>query len=219
MSQTNTDNRTASQKIEDLEKVVTVLYQAATENKNAIESLLRSQSDQAILSAALKLLNKKVEAIVQAATPETGITFSAISALVTQMNVVELVEQVAGFVRDGYLAPAEVVTDNTYLVCSESNAEGEVVNPRIQFRLDSQDQAMQDALKGKKAGDSFSIGESTFSVKVLEIYTLTEPKAPESSQEAPAAEAPAAEATPAEAQSDAPEAPAAEAAPAESATA
>ena len=187
------DTRTATQKIEDLEKVVTMLYQATAEIKQGLEYLMKSQGDMALVKDALKLLNKKTEAIIQVAAPETGITVDAVSALVIKMNVDDLIAQVAGFVKNGHLAPADEVADNSYLVCEEANAEGAVVNPRIQFPLNSQDQETKEALKGKKAGDTVNFGENKLTAKILEIYSLVEPKA----AEAAPAEAPAAEAAPA----------------------
>ncbi len=182
------DNRTASQRIQDLEQVVTMLYQSTAQIKNAVENLLRTQSEMGLVKDALKLLNKKTEAIIQSAAPETGITVAAVSNLVISMNVEDLKAQVAGYIVSGHLAPTEEVAANTYLVCEEYNADGTVANPRIQFRLDSQDEATGEALKGKKVGDTISFGEGKFAAKILELYTLLEPKAPESASEAPAAD-------------------------------
>jgi hypothetical protein len=191
----NQDKRTATQRIEDLERVVTMLYQATAQSKNALENLLRAQGDMALVKDALKLLNKKTEAIIQVATPETGITVQAVSALVVKMNVEDLTAQVAGFVTSGHLTPADEVAADSYLVCEELAADGTQVNPRIQFRLDSQDASTQEAFKGKKAGDTVSFGENKFSAKILELYTLTEPKAPEAAPAEAASEATAADAT------------------------
>ncbi len=176
------DKRTATQRIEDLEKVVTMLYQATAQIKNATENLLKSQGDMVLVKDALKLLNKKVEAIVQVATPESGITVTSVSNLVVKMNVEDLTAQVAGYVSNGHLTPADEVAANSYLVCEEYNADGTLANPRIQFRLDSQTPETNASLTGKKVGDTVTFGENKFSAKILEIYTLAEPAA-----EAPAA--------------------------------
>src|ERR1035437_2101545 len=101
------DKRTATQKIEDLEKVVTMLYQAVASNKNATENLLRSQGDMGLVKEALKLLNKKTEAIVQVANSGTGITTQSVSDAVTAMNVADLQAQVAGYIEAGHLAVAD----------------------------------------------------------------------------------------------------------------
>ena len=68
-------------------------------------------------------------------------------------------------------------------------------NPRVQFRMDSQDATIKEALNGKKVGDSSSVGENKFDLKILEIYSIVEPQAEASTAqtESPAEAAPAAE--------------------------
>lgn len=185
----NTDKRTATQRIEDLEKVVTMLYQATAQMKSSTENLMRTQGDMVLVKDALKLLNKKTEAIIQTASPETGITVSSVSELVVKMNVEDLTAQVAAYVENGHLVSAEEVSEKSYLVCEELNADGSLANPRIQFRLDSQDEATATSLKGKRAGDVVSFGENKFSAKILEVYSVVEPKSEEAAPVAPAAEA------------------------------
>src|ERR1700722_5410639 len=94
----NTDNRTASQKIQDLERVVTMLYQNVAKIGPAVEHLMKTQGDLAMMLDALKLLNKKTEAIIQVADPSSGITAQSVSDLVVKMNVTDLTAQVSGFV-------------------------------------------------------------------------------------------------------------------------
>jgi len=182
----NKDTRNATQRIEDLEKVASILYQNQLVGKNAIDSLPALQNDVGLLKDALKLLNKKTEAIIQAATPETGITVLAVSALVTKLVVAEMAAQVAAHVQNGYLVASDgEVEANSYVVCEEYNTDGSLANARIQFPLTSQDEPTQAAMKGKKVGDTVDFGENKFPAKILEIYTMVEPKAPEA---APAAE-------------------------------
>lgn len=214
----NTDKRTATQRIEDLESVVANIYQTMLQHKNVMEGLLGLKPELNMVKEALQLLNKKSEAIIQAATPETGITTNSVSDLVVKMNVLDLQAQVASYVQNGHLATAEQVAADSYLVCEESDESGVVVNPRIQFRLDTQDEAANTALAGKKVGDTVSFGEGKLNAKILEIYSITEPKTAEAAAaEATAAEAPATESTataaPAETQAQSlasPNAPAAE---------
>ena len=186
----NNDKRTATQKIEDLEKVVTVLYQNMAILKNGIDTLMRSQGDMGLVKDALKLLNKKTEATILAAKPETGISVASVSDLVVKMNVEELKAQVASYLSGGHLASAEEVAADSYIVCEEYNRDGSLASPRTQFRVDSQDEATQGALKGKKAGDTVDFGDTKFLAKTLEVYSITEPKSPEAQAdpEAPAAE-------------------------------
>lgn len=170
------DKRTATQRIEDLEKTVVMLYQVMSQVKPSVDHLLQQQSEMVLVKDALRLLNKKTEAIVQAATTAAGITVDNVSALVVQLNVQDLTAQVEAYLKNGHIVVAEEVAENSYLVCAELDSAGTVVNPRIQFRMDSQDSTTVESLKGKKAGDVVSFGEDRFSAKILEVYTLVEPK-------------------------------------------
>jgi hypothetical protein len=183
------DHRSALMRIEDLERVVTMLYGATAEIKNATENLLRMQGDVGLLKEALKLLNRKTEAIVLLSKPESGVTAQAVSDVVTKMNVEDLKAQTAAYLANGQIAPADEVAANSFVVCEEYSTDGALANPRIQFRLDSQDKATADTLLGKKVGDTVSFGEGKFSAKIVELYSLVPPKAPEAA--APAAAAPA----------------------------
>lgn len=171
------DKRTATQRIEDLEKVVTMLYQTGTQHKNALDSLLPLRGELNMVKDVLKILNKKTEAMIQVSAPETGVTVKSVSDLVVKMNVLELQEQVSEYVKNGHLLPADEVTALSYVVCEESHKDGTIANPRIQFRLDSQAESLVEAMKGKKVGDTVSFGEDKFDAKILEVYSLVEPSA------------------------------------------
>lgn len=190
MSETKNDSRTATQRIEDLENVLTTLYQATLRHDNAMGGLAGLKNDMTLVKDALKLINRRVEGVIQSAKPESGITADSVAALVTQMTVIDLKQQVANYVTAGHLAPTDTVTDNTFVVCEEYDSAGILVNPRVQFRLDSQDPSTQETLKGKKFGDTASFGEGKFSVKVLEVYSLLDPTAQAAPQPTEAAPAP-----------------------------
>lgn len=198
MSESN-DKRNATQRIEDLEKVTTVIYQSLQQVIGAISSMGNVGSDMALVRDSIRLLNKKSEAIIQAAAPETGITADSVSALIVKMNVNDLKAQAEEYLKNGNIAVVDAVVENGFLVCEEINSEGAVVNPRVQFRLDSQEKKTQEALLGKKAGDQVFFGENRFDVKILEVYQLTTPKTAEET----AAEAPATETAPETAASEA----------------
>jgi uncharacterized coiled-coil protein SlyX len=213
----NKDTRTAGQKIEDLERVVAMLYQTVGSLDGAVKSLSSTQQDMALLRDALRLLNKKTEAIIQTATPESGITSASVSDLVIKMNVEDLKAQVEEYVKRGNLTPADEVSATSYVVCEEQNADGTVANPRLQFRLDSQDPTTQAAFAGKKAGDTVNFGEGKFSAKILELYTLVDNPAPAPAQDQSAATPDAQTAAPAADNSTGDSTPATNPAPAETA--
>lgn len=192
----NTDKRTATQKIDDLEKVVTVLYQSLNQHKGAIEALQSLGKEVSVLKEVAKLLDRKTDAIVKVAKAETGISVESVKATVEQWNIEDMKGQVAGHLANGYLAPTDTVADDSYVVCEELAPDtGAVVNPRIQFRLDSQADETKNLLRGKKTGDTAKFGETKYDLKVLEVYTLTTPKAPEAAAPQAAEQAPSSDAT------------------------
>lgn len=204
----NTDKRTATQRIEDLEKVVTSFYQALT-NLNQVmvsvrtdmDSLMTIQNDIALIKEATRILNNKSDAIIQVAKPETGISLESVSKLVIDMNVENLKNQVDNFLNNGLIVASEEVTSKGFVVVEELNLDGTVNNARVQFRMDSQNETTKTALQGKKVGDLVDFGENTYRVKILEVYSLVDKTAPTASVEtAPesatvSSESPAAEAT------------------------
>ena len=203
-----TDNRTATQRIEDLERVTTVMYQGLSRAIDTLNGMTNVNQDIAIAKEVINVLNKKTDAIIKVAAPETGITADAVAASVTEMRLDDMKAQVAGYLANGVIAPAEVIAEDSFVVCQESNSEGEVVQPRLQLRIDSQEEANRTAFIGKKVGETASFGENRYDAKILEIYTLVPPKAPEAPAAAPAAAETPAEAAPqaAEAAPAAPEA-------------
>ncbi len=205
----NVDKRTATQKIEDLERVVTALYQANEKITNAIQQLAAVgeslQNDNNLMKDALKLLNRKVEAIVQVAASGSSINPESVNAAAVKLTVNEMSDQVAGFVKNGHITSSEEVALNSYVVVEELTQDGVVVNPRVQFRLDSQPKEVQDPLLGKKVGELANFGEGRYDVRVLEVYSILPPKSEVPAEAPPEAPAAPAEAAPAEVA--APEAP------------
>lgn len=175
----NTDKRTATQRIEDLEKVLTVVCNALNQMQSAVNNLFQSQQEVGLIKEALKILDRKTDGIVKSATAETGISPNSVRAYVLERNMEDLTKQVADYVTNGKLAPTDSVGSDGYCVCEEYNADGTLFNPRIQFRVDAQNKETADALLGKKAGDMVSLGEGKFTLKVLETYAVLPEKAPE----------------------------------------
>lgn len=191
------DTRSASQKIGDLENAMISIYQT-------VDNMAR---DLNIVKDAIKLLGNKIDSIVKATVAGEALTDEVISRIMVENNIEELKNKLKIMVAQGILAPAEQVADDSFLVGSDINDAGEVVNPRLQFALYAiKPPELQQKFLGAKVGDVLNLQEGKLKFKVSEIYQIQKPKAPEA--EAPA-ETPA-EAAPAPAET-APAAPAAEA--------
>lgn len=187
-----TDNRTASQKIQDLENALISLYQTA-------DNMAR---DLGVIKEAIKLLGNKVDSIVKASASGEAITDEVIGRIMVENNVEELANRVRNMVVQGVLAPQEQVGADSFIVGQELNDEGKVENPRLQFALGALKPELQEKIKGARAGDTLTLEEGKLKFKVLESYQIQQPKAPEAPAAAPEAApatstAPAAEAAPA----------------------
>lgn len=190
------DNRSASQKISDLENALMSLYQTA-------DNMAR---DVMTLKEAIKLLGNKVDSIVKASSSGEAINDAVISRIMVENNCEELANKVKTMVAQGVLASQEQVAEDSFVVGEEVNEQGEIANPRLQFALYALQQDLRDKFIGAKAGDLLSLQEGKLKFRVSEVYQIQQPKAAEEPTEeattAPAEatqEAPAQEAAPAEA--------------------
>lgn len=169
------DNRTATQKIADLENGVMSLFQV---NQNLTR-------DVAMLKDALKLLDNKLNSMAKALNGGEQPTDEVLTRIMTQNNVEELAQKVSNMVNQGFLVKEEQISENSFVVGSELDATDALVNPRLQFALKAIAPNFQEKLLGSKPGDVLLLEEGKLRFKVLESYLIQEPKAPEA---APAAE-------------------------------
>lgn len=180
------DNRSASQKITDLENAVMSLFQT-------VDNMAR---DIGTVKQAIKLLGNKVDSIVKASSAGEAITDTVISRIMVENNVEELASKVKELVVQGAIVPSEQVSANSFVVGSELNTEGATENPRLQFALQALGADLQAKFLGAKIGDILNLQEGKLQFKVAEIYEVQMPaaEAPAAEAPAPAADAPAAEA-------------------------
>ncbi len=168
------DKRTASQRIEDLERTIMALYQTC-------DNMAR---DLMTVKEAIKLLGNKSEAIAKA----SNLSDETISALMVANNVAELKGKVTNLIEQGILQASEQITDSSFVVGQEVDADGTVVNPRIQFSLGSLNPELQAKIKAGKIGDAIVLQEGKLSFLITEAYAIVAPKAPEAAsvQDTPA---------------------------------
>lgn len=198
MSANQKDNRTASQRLDDVERVVASLYNGLQQLAGGLDSLAKSVQEFPMIRQAVYLMSKRLECVIGVADPLSGISLETVDAAVIQSNVVELKEQVNSWLGAGAITATDAVGEKTFVVACEKDAEGKVANPRIQFSLDSQREELKTALTGKKVGETISFGEGKLDLEILELYTVNEPKPPVALAEAPADDTKGPEAAPAD---------------------
>jgi hypothetical protein len=194
------DTRSASQKIQDLENAMIALYQTA-------DNIAR---DLNTVKDALKLLGNKIDSIAKAQLSGEQPTDEVIARIMVENNIEELKNKLKVMVAQGILAPAEQVAEDSFVVGSDVNDLGEIINPRLQFALYAlRPPELQQKFLGTRVGDVLNLQEGKLKFKVAEIYQIQKPKPAEAPTDAPAetpapAEAAAAPAAPAEATPEAP---------------
>jgi hypothetical protein len=198
MSEEN--KKTATERLEVLENTANSIIQA-------IQPLANMAQDVMGLREAVKLLNNKLDAVVKSINAGTALTDENIGQLMTENNAKELQDKVTKMVNDGLLVATDTVGKDSFVVISESDPSGKVVNPRMQFLLSAlQNEEIRGKLEGAAVGANIPVGDKGASLSVLEAYNISVPQ-PAAAEATPSdAEAPAADA---QASSDASAAPAA----------
>jgi hypothetical protein len=181
------DKRTATQRIEDLERALMSLYQTA-------DNMAR---DLMTIKDALKILGNKTDAVVKALIRDgSKISDDIISSIMIENNVAELNEKVATLVAQGILTPSEEIVESSFVVGRDIGQDGKVVNPRIQFAYSGISPEVREKLRGAKPGQVIEFAADKNKFEVLEVYTIGTPGAPQEEtpvaseeQSAPAEEA------------------------------
>lgn len=170
------DKRTASQRIEDLERGLMSLYQTA-------DNMAR---DLMTIKDAIKLLGNKLDAVVKATAAGETMSDEVIAKIMVQNNVDELKAKVDNLVAQGVLKAGEAIGPNSFVVGREISEDGTVQNPRMQFVVSALQEGVRDKFPGAKAGETLVLQEGKWKFEVLEVYDLVAPEAPqeESSEQA-----------------------------------
>lgn len=169
------DNRSVAQKLTDLDNAVMSLFHV---NDNLARDAMN-------LKEAIKLLDKKVNAIVQATTAGESLSDEVLTRIMVQNEVEELARKVEQMVQLGNLTSETKVSENAFVVGCELNDEGTIVNPRLQFALKALSKELQEKIVGTQPGDTLRLAENKLRFRVLESYKIEEQKAPAEATPAP----------------------------------
>lgn len=176
MSNQQADKRTASQRIDDMERGLMALYQTA-------DNMAR---DMMTIKEAIKLLGNKLDSVVKASARGETLSDEVIAKIMVENNVEELKEKVTNLVTQGVLAAEEVVGPNSFVVGREIAEDGSIANPRMQFVVSALAPDVRDKFPGAKAGETLTLQEGKWKFEVQEVYAIQTPQqaAPETQAEA-----------------------------------
>lgn len=168
MPQGQQEKRTASQRIDDMERGLMALYQTA-------DNMAR---DLMTIKEAIKLLGNKQDAVVKIIASGETMSDELIAKKMVENNVEELKEKVDNLIAQGVLVPAEEIGPNSFVVGRETDENGVVQNPRMQFVVSALQEGVKDKFPGAKAGQVLELQEGKWRFEVMEVYNLATPAAP-----------------------------------------
>lgn len=166
MSNQQQDKRTASQRIDDMERGLMALYQTA-------DNMAR---DLGTIKEAIKLLGNKLDSVVKASRQGETLTDEVIARIMVENNMEELKEKVTNLVNQGVLKAAEEVGPNSFVVGREIGDDGAVANPRMQFVVSALQPEVRDKFPGSKAGQILELQEGKWKFEVQEVYSIVTPE-------------------------------------------
>ena len=122
-------------------------------------------------------LGKRLNAIIKAGDEGQSINSKIVHSILVNGEATMMAAKTKALVDAKILKASEsgIVEENSFVILKELNEAGEVVNPRIQFNVQSEqilDEARQ-LLIGKKAGEIFNSLGNTNKFEVLEVYEVS----------------------------------------------
>lgn len=171
--------RSASERIRNLEETLV----------GTLKALGALDNEQQVIKEAIRLLGNKMDAMVKLIAAGQPLTETNIANVMVQNKADKMAENTQQMVTQGVLVKSDTVDANSFIVGREIEDNGNVINPRIQFTVESAQDHLKAKVLGAKVLDRILVEEGKAQLEVLEIYSINEPKAPEASP-APAAAAP-----------------------------
>lgn len=162
---------TATQRIQQLEQQIGTLNQHISFLANQAEQLKKGFEN------SVTVLSKKMDAVVQAGS-KGQISKESVEDIMKDERVKELKNLIDSMVEQGVLElkDKDQLSDNkTFLVGQQVDDSGNVVNPRLQFYIDSiQSEEVKDKLIGRSVGDILELEKDQPKLEITELYSIKE---------------------------------------------
>ena len=175
------EKKTAAQRIQNLEDTLV----------GALKAMGALDNEQQVIKEAIQLLGNKMDSIVKLLNTGKELNNANISSTMVENKAAKLAENTAQLVNKGILVQQDTVDNNSFVVGREVMDDETVVNPRIQFTVESAQEQLKAKLLGAKVLDRILVGEGKAKLELLEIYSIHEPQAPAAAPAAPTEAAPA----------------------------
>jgi len=170
MSQESKETKkTAGQRINNLEQTLV----------GTLKALGALDNEQQVIKEAIGLLGNKIDAVVKLLNASKELSNDNIASVMVDNKAAKLAENTNNLVKNGVLVQTDSVDNNSFVVGREVMDDGVVINPRIQFTVESSQDNLKTKLLGAKVLDKILVQEGKAQLEILEIYSINEPKAPQ----------------------------------------
>lgn len=156
----------------------------AAETIKALENAFMSQNQQINVLAdeidrlrqLVGALGKRLNASIKAAE-DGGLSGDSVNKIILQENIKELEAKVQFLIDQGVLTKnnESPISEQTFVVGRTVDAEGNVVDPRVQFSIGSLDKEVKQGLLNKKAGEIIAYEDGGPSFEITEVYEVAQP--------------------------------------------
>lgn len=164
--------KTAAQRLSNLEDTLV----------GTLQALGAVDNEQTVIKEGLSLIGSKLDAVVTLLRSGKELSDANIANLMVEGRANKMAEGTQELVQKGVLTTGETVDENSFVIVREVMDDGSVINPRMQFTVESAKPHLRDKIMGAKILDKITIQEGKAKLEVLEIYSIQQPKAPEAPQ-------------------------------------
>ena len=166
--------KTAGERIKNLEETL-------LGSLNALRAL---NEEQETIKEALRLLGNKIDSVVKLLNAGKELNDLNIASVMVQNKADKMAQDTASAVQQGILVKSDTVDKNSFVIAREVMDDGSVINPRLQFTVEGAQENLKTKVLGAKVADKIMLVEGKANIEVLEIYSITEPAAPQAASDA-----------------------------------
>jgi hypothetical protein len=119
-------------------------------------------------------LVSRFNAVVKLCEQGKAVSNENLDLIMQALEEVKMEKEVAGLVEQGALVASKAIDDRSFIVCRQLDAEGNVMNGRIQLTSTTLNDENKALFIGKVKGDIVKTSEETNSIEIVEIYQIVD---------------------------------------------
>jgi hypothetical protein len=173
--QTNV-HRTASERLYELETKFQNLQDnlmSLAESLQSIIAMVQQHKETIVINSAdIRNQGSLYRGLIVSLIKKGLITEDDVRLATTENNIAELAASVEVMKKNGVIDEADRVTPSSFIVAEEIGKDGNVINPRLQFFLETLPNEDQVKILDKVPGEVVNVTEGEESFRILEVYNI-----------------------------------------------